>query len=69
MKIIRILAVCACCAALCAPLWPQVATDANQRYQTPEGRKAIAASLGSPGSLESPANPAEIGMRQARAGL
>jgi predicted methyltransferase len=49
MKIIRILAVCACCAALCAPLWPQVATDANQRYQTPEGRKAIAASLGSPG--------------------
>jgi predicted methyltransferase len=32
------------CAALCA----QVATDANQRYQTPEGRHAIAANLDSP---------------------
>jgi predicted methyltransferase len=29
-------------------LWAQVATDANQRYQTAEGRKAIAANLGSP---------------------
>ena len=28
-------------------LWAQVATDANQRYQTPEGRQAIAANLGS----------------------
>ena len=34
--------------ALCATaLWAQVATDANQRYQTAEGRKAIAAGLGS----------------------
>jgi predicted methyltransferase len=48
MKIIRIFALAACCAALWAPLWPQVATDANQRYQTPEGRQAIAASLGNP---------------------
>jgi predicted methyltransferase len=30
-----------------AMLWAQVATDANQRYQTAEGRKAIAAGLGS----------------------
>jgi predicted methyltransferase len=29
-------------------LWAQVATDANQRYQTAEGRKAIAAGLGGP---------------------
>jgi ubiquinone/menaquinone biosynthesis C-methylase UbiE len=28
-------------------LWAQVATDANQRYQTEEGRQAIAANLGS----------------------
>jgi len=34
--------------ALCSTaLWAQVATDANQRYQTPEGRKAIATTLGS----------------------
>jgi predicted methyltransferase len=32
----------------CAMLWAQAATDANQRYQTAEGRKAIAASLGNP---------------------
>jgi predicted methyltransferase len=36
---------CLCCTLL----WAQVATDANQRYQTAEGRKAIAANLGSPG--------------------
>ena len=36
--------------AICCPLLSaQVATDANQRYQTPEGRKAIAAGLGSAG--------------------
>jgi predicted methyltransferase len=29
-------------------LWAQVATDANQRYQTAEGRKALAAGLGGP---------------------
>jgi predicted methyltransferase len=29
-------------------LWALVATDANQRYQTAEGRKTIAASLGNP---------------------
>jgi|HubBroStandDraft_1064217.scaffolds.fasta_scaffold01836_4 predicted methyltransferase len=34
-------------AACCTTLWSQVATDANQRYQTAEGRKAIAANLGS----------------------
>jgi predicted methyltransferase len=28
--------------------WAQVATDANTRYQTPEGRKAIAAGLSNP---------------------
>ena len=33
----------------CRLLSAQVATDANQRYQTPEGRKAIAAGLGSDG--------------------
>ncbi|HUE01796.1 MAG TPA: methyltransferase domain-containing protein [Bryobacteraceae bacterium] len=33
----------------CRLLSAQVATDANQRYQTPEGRKAIAAGLGSAG--------------------
>jgi len=35
--------------ASCTTLWAQVATDANQRYQTAEGRKAIAANLGSAG--------------------
>jgi predicted methyltransferase len=34
--------------ACCGPaLWAQVATDANQHYQTAGGRKAIAANLGS----------------------
>jgi predicted methyltransferase len=41
----RALLLVACSAAL----WAQVATDANQRYQTAEGRKAIAAGLGSAG--------------------
>jgi predicted methyltransferase len=45
MKIRRALLLAACCQAL----WAQVATDANQRYQTAEGRKAIAAGLGGPG--------------------
>lgn len=36
-------------AACCAASWAQVATDANSRYQTPEGRKAVAAGLGSVG--------------------
>lgn len=44
MKITRTLLLAACCPALFA----QVATDANARYQTEEGRKAIAANLGSP---------------------
>ncbi len=39
-----IFALSACSVALLA----QVANDANQRYQTPEGRKTIAATLGSP---------------------
>jgi predicted methyltransferase len=39
-----LLSVVFCCAARA-----QVATDANTRYQTPEGRKAVAAGLGSPG--------------------
>jgi predicted methyltransferase len=43
MKIRRILILAACCPAL----WAQVATDANARYQTAEGRKSIAATLGS----------------------
>ncbi|MGC9947457.1 MAG: methyltransferase domain-containing protein [Bryobacteraceae bacterium] len=44
----RALPLAACCAC-CATLWAQVATDANQRYQTAEGRKEIAAGLGSVG--------------------
>jgi predicted methyltransferase len=44
MKIARIILLAACCTVL----WAQVATDANQRYQTAEGRKTIAASLGNP---------------------
>ena len=36
-------------AAFCSTLFAQVATNANERYQTPEGRKAIAAGLGNPG--------------------
>jgi ubiquinone/menaquinone biosynthesis C-methylase UbiE len=44
MKIVRIFVLAGCCAAL----WAQVATDANKRYQTPEGRQAVAAGLGSP---------------------
>jgi predicted methyltransferase len=47
MKIRRALLAALCCAC-CTMLWAQVATDANQRYQTAEGRKAIAASLSSP---------------------
>ena len=53
MKII--FALSACSAALCA----QVATDANQRYQTAEGRQAIAASLGSP-QRDSTERPQEL---------
>jgi len=45
MKIRRILILLACCSAL----WAQVATDANARYQTAEGRKSIAANLASAG--------------------
>ena len=48
MKTSRALLLAACCAC-CTTLWAQVATDANQRYQTAEGRKAIAAVLGGPG--------------------
>jgi predicted methyltransferase len=44
-KMPRALLLAACCGAL----WAQVATDANTRYQTAEGRKAIAAGLGNPG--------------------
>jgi ubiquinone/menaquinone biosynthesis C-methylase UbiE len=44
MKTWRILVLAACCPAL----WAQVATGANSRYQTEEGRKAIAATLNSP---------------------
>lgn len=36
-------------AAGCAALWAQVAKDANQRYQTAEGRKTVAAGLNSAG--------------------
>jgi len=49
MKQTRTLLLAACCGALWVPLWGQVATDANARYQTEEGRKAVAAGLGSPG--------------------
>jgi predicted methyltransferase len=45
MKIRRAFLLAVCCAAS----WAQVATDANTRYQTAEGRKAIAAGLGSVG--------------------
>ncbi len=45
MKIRRMFALAICCSAL----WSQVATDANARYQTHEGRQAIAAGLASPG--------------------
>jgi len=34
-------------AACCPALWAQAAADANARYQTAEGRKSIAAGLGS----------------------
>jgi predicted methyltransferase len=47
MNIRRALLLAACCPC-CTMLWAQVATDANQRYQTAEGRKAIAAGLGGP---------------------
>jgi ubiquinone/menaquinone biosynthesis C-methylase UbiE len=45
MKIRRLLLLACCCSAL----WAQVAADANARYQTHEGRAAIAAGLGNPG--------------------
>jgi len=45
VRMYRALLLAACATALCA----QVATDANTRYQTAEGRHAIAASLGSVG--------------------
>ena len=47
MNIRRALLLAACCPC-CTMLWAQVATDANQRYQTAEGRKALAAGLGGP---------------------
>jgi ubiquinone/menaquinone biosynthesis C-methylase UbiE len=43
MRVRRALAL----AAISSALWAQVATEANQRYQTAEGRKAIGAGLGS----------------------
>ena len=46
MRIHRAILLAACCPC-CPMLWAQVATDANQRYQTEEGRQAIAANLGS----------------------
>jgi predicted methyltransferase len=46
-------------AALCAGLYAQVATDANQRYQTPQGRAAIAAGLGS-SSRDATERPQEL---------
>jgi ubiquinone/menaquinone biosynthesis C-methylase UbiE len=45
MRINRAFLLAACCPAL----WAQVATDANTRYQTAEGRKAVAAGLASLG--------------------
>jgi len=45
MRMNRALLLAACSAAL----WAQVATDANARYQTAEGRKTVAAGLSSPG--------------------
>lgn len=45
MKLIRIFVLTVCGAAL----WAQVAGDANARYQTAEGRKAVAAGLNSAG--------------------
>jgi predicted methyltransferase len=48
MRIRRVLLLAACCTC-CTALSAQVATDANTRYQTAEGRKAVAAGLGSLG--------------------
>jgi len=45
---LRLATLPAVCCACCTMLWAQVATDANQRYQTAEGRKAVAANLGNP---------------------
>jgi len=45
MKIARILLATACSTAL----WAQVAATANERYQTPEGRKMVAAGLSNSG--------------------
>jgi predicted methyltransferase len=58
MKIRRALLPAVCCAC-CTVLWAQVATDANQRYQTAEGRKAIAANLSSP-SRDATERPREL---------
>jgi predicted methyltransferase len=43
----------------CGAVWGQVATEANQRYQTAEGRKAIAAGLGS-SSRDATERPQEL---------
>lgn len=48
MNVRRIVLLAACSSAL----WAQVATQANTHYQTPEGRKSIAAGLGSSGRDE-----------------
>jgi predicted methyltransferase len=47
MKIYRALLLAGCCFC-CTTLWAQAAADANARYQTAEGRKAVAAGLGRP---------------------
>jgi ubiquinone/menaquinone biosynthesis C-methylase UbiE len=62
MKIRQIWLLGACCAAL----WAQVAKQANQHYQTAEGRMAVAASLTSPGrdAIERPQElVGEMGLR------
>jgi predicted methyltransferase len=48
MRINRALLLAVCCPC-CTMLWAQAATDANTRYQTAEGRKAVAAGLASIG--------------------
>lgn len=48
MRISRAFLLAACCPC-CTMLWSQVATEANTRYQTAEGRKAVAAGLASVG--------------------
>lgn len=59
MRIVRSILFAVCCVALSAPAWSQVATDANQRYQTEEGRKAIGAGLGS-SSRDATEHPQEL---------